>query len=130
VKMFPILHRKKFPPLSATFLVFFWVSWRSSVARGGARGHSHPPSQTCFVLDKNGFFLIRLIKKNFLPICCLVHPPTSNPGYATGCWRLYRAYLTFVFNKMIHSTKIFTRGKVDNPWCFFIVKKLGIESIM
>ncbi len=73
--MQPNLHKR--PPLNNNHL-------SSSVARGGARGHSHPPSQTCFVLDRNGFFLIRLIKKKFLPICCLVHPPTSNPGYATA----------------------------------------------
>jgi hypothetical protein len=59
----------------------FWMTVTQQRSQGGgARGHSHPSSQSCFVLDRNGFSLIRLTKK----IHASLHPTSSNPGYATA----------------------------------------------
>jgi hypothetical protein len=46
-------------------------------SQGGASGHSHPPSQYGFVLDRKGF-LTRLIKKPFPAYLLLSAPPKLN----------------------------------------------------
>ena len=63
-------------------------------------GHSHPPSQWCFVLNRNGFSLIGLIKKDFSAASyCLVHP--QDQFLATPLSLMIKfidIYITFIIN--------------------------------
>ena len=76
----------------------------SSVARGGARGHSHPPNQPCFVLDRNGFFLIRLIKKN----SCL---------FAAWCTPNLKSWLRHCVNQL-------TNREMRPAWSFLNIRNV------
>jgi hypothetical protein len=78
----------------ATLIPHFSQLWRqqrfccSSVARGGAMGHLHPPKLSGYVLDKNLFWL--LIHKKlkfeglFVQKCSTAYaPPNQISGYTT-----------------------------------------------